>query len=132
MAWQFVRRLVGSRLGWVLLTIQLCFIIYWFGRGDTSVIIANMTADDVYTGRFIGGRLVELGSSLSWTLVLINVLPLLAGQALVKLLILLAPNLSVTALSWVQASQLLALSCLQWLLIGYFVERMIKLARSRV
>ena len=127
----FFRNLICSRIGWLLVTVQLCLILYWFGQGSLEPNAANLTAEDIYSGRFIGGRFVELDSTLSWTLVLINVLPLVVAQGLIKLLFLLSPSLQVTTLSWVQAVQLLALSSLQWLMVGHFIERMIRLARWR-
>lgn len=127
----FFRNLICSRLGWLLVTVQLCLILYWFGQGTFEPNAADVTAEDTYTGRFIGSRFVELDSTLSWTLVLINVLPLVVAQGLMKLLLLLLPELKITTLSWIQAVQLLALSSSQWLMVGRFIERMFSLARLR-
>ncbi len=125
-----VRHLISSRLGWILFSVQLTLILFWFGLaqgGDD----ASLTAEAVYTGRFIGGRFVELNSALAMTLVLVNAIPLLIAQGALKALLLILPSLSVRTLSWVQAAQLLAMSSLQSLMAGCFVERMIKLARMR-
>jgi hypothetical protein len=40
------------------------------------------------------------------------------------------PHLSVNVVSWLQACQIVLLTSIQWLLVGYFIERMIKLYRA--
>jgi hypothetical protein len=126
-----VKRLVHSRVGWVLAITQLGIILYWFRRGVAATSVDYLGADTVYTGRFVAGRFVELGSYLSAALVLINAIPVAMAQLLSKGVLFVAPSLSVPMLSWVHAFELLFLSTLQWLIIGCFVERMVALARMR-
>jgi len=82
-----MKRLISSRLGWVLLSIQMILILYWFGHAQVGS-SGDLTAEAVYTGRFIAGRFVELQSLLSGMLVRLNVLPLLIGQGLMRVLLL--------------------------------------------
>jgi hypothetical protein len=97
------KSLVRSRVGWVFAIIQLGIIAYWFRRGVAASSVDYLGADTVYTGRFIGNRFVELNSSLSGVLVLINVIPVAIAQFLSKVVLFIVPSLTVPALSWVHA-----------------------------
>ncbi len=127
----FIKRVVGSRLGHLLLVIHLCLLLFYFAQLNESYSVPpSATAEDVITGRFIGGHYMNFDSTLLWTLVLINILPLFLSQAFIKIVILLFPHLSAITFSWVQAYQMVVTTSVQWLLIGYFIERMIKLYRA--
>lgn len=126
-----VRRLFRSRVGWVLAITEIAVIVFWFRGGTVMSSVENLAADDVWTGRFIGGRFVELHSTLSCVLVVINVIPVFTAQLLSKVVSFVIPTLSVPALSWVHAFELLLLTTVQWLIVGYFIEQMIALVRNR-
>ena len=121
----------------MLLYANLCLIVayyaslypenYFYEAGPAAPLA---TYDEVITGGFIGGRYMDLDSRLLWALVTLNVVPLLSSQVAVKCLNLLWPGLSVHTISWVYAYLLVALSSAQWLLVGYFIERMFKLYRN--
>jgi hypothetical protein len=125
-----INRLVRSRVGWLLVIAQLGTIVYWFRRGVAASSIDYLGANTVYTGRFIGNRFVELNSSLSEVLVLSNVIPVVIAQLLSKIVFFIIPSLTVPALSWVHAVELLFLTTVQWLIVGAFIERLIALARD--
>jgi hypothetical protein len=101
------------------LSIQLTLILFWFGHGRTGS-DAGLTAEAVYTGRYIAGRFVDLHSWLSVGVVLTNILPVVIGQGLSKMVLLVIPALSVRTLSWIHAVQLLAASSFQSLMIWIF------------
>ena len=127
----FIKRIAVSRLGHLLLVIHLCLLLFYFAQlNEPYSVQPSATVEDVITGRFIGGHYMHFDSTLLWSLVAINILPLLLCQALIKIVILLFPHLGVNILSWVQAYQMVVITSVQWLLVGYFIERMIKLSRA--
>ncbi len=131
--WSFIKRVAGSRLGHLLLVIHLCLILFYFAQlNDVYAFnaVPSATAEDVITGRVIGGHYLNFDSTLLWSLVAINILPVFLCQALIKIVILMFPHLSVNTISWVQAYQMVIRTSVQWLLVGYFIERMIKLYRA--
>jgi hypothetical protein len=125
-----LKRLVCSRVGWLLAIVQLAIIVYWFSRGVAATSFDYLGAETVYTGRFIGNRFVELDSSLSMALVLINAIPVAMAQLLSKVVLFVVPSLTVPVLSWVHALELVFLTTVQWLIVGAFIERMIVLVRD--
>ncbi len=110
--------------------LHLCLITYCFAQSDTGNNYAGVGIEHVITGFFIGGRFLDSNSTLLFCLVLVNLLPIIIDQGLLKIVIFLLPHLNVEILSWVKAYQLVVLTSLQWLLLGHFIERMIKLFRG--
>ena len=125
-----INRLVRSRVGWLLVFVQYGMILYWFRRAVAPSSGDYMGAEVVYTGQLIGNKWVELDSSLSVVVVLMNVIPVEMAQVLSKIVLFIVPSLTVPALSWVHAVELLFLTTLQWLIVGAFIERIIALAKD--
>jgi hypothetical protein len=135
--WSLIKSAMRSRVGLLLLYANLCLNVAYvaplkpvdyFYEPNPATRLASY--DEVITGRFIGGRYMDFDSTVLWVLVSLNLLPLLSGQAALRCVILLWPGLGVHALSWVYAYLLVTLSSVQWLCVGYFIERMFKLYRA--
>jgi hypothetical protein len=135
--WPSIKSAMRSRVGLLLLYANLCLVVVYFAplKPEEYFYEPNHAArlssyEAVVTGRFIGGRYMNFESAILSVLVPLNAVPLLVGQAALKCVILLWPGLSVHALSWVCAYLLVALSSAQWLIVGHFIERMLKLYKA--
>lgn len=135
--WPLIKSAVRSRVGLLLLYANLCLIVAYFAPlkpvdyfHEPNPAARSASYDEVITGRFIGGRYMDFDSTVLWALVSLNFLPLLSGQAALKCVILLRPELGAHALSWVYAYLLVTLSSVQWLFVGHFIEKMFKLYRA--
>ena len=135
--WPFIKSAIRSRVGHLLVVTHLCLVVGYFAPlepvayfYEPNPTVRAASFDEVITGRFIGGRYMDFESAALRILVPLNVLPLLMSQAVTKCFILLLPQLSVHALSWIHAFLLVALSSVQWLCVGYFIEKMFKLYKS--
>nr|MDQ3818035.1 hypothetical protein [Acidobacteriota bacterium] len=129
----FLKRILKNRLGHLLLVFHLCLTVYYFaqlnveyGRGTEHLTVSRQDL----SGRFIAGRFIDFDSGLFKILFFLDLIPLHIHMLITKAVIYLFPYLGVQTVSWVQASLLLVLTSIQWLLVGYFIGKMIKLWRA--
>lgn len=126
--WSFVKRVTSSRIGHLLFAAHPCLVNYYFAQLETTE--NSFGLEGVITGMYIGGRYMDFDSTLLFVLELLNILPLVLSQGILEIIIFLLPQLSVRTFSWVMAFLLVSLSSLQMLLVGYFIERMVKIYRT--
>ena len=131
---QLTRKVVSSRLGQFLFVTHLILVIYAFGVKSTADFgqIWNDCATLPIAGRAIR---IPFESPLLKTLALLD-LPSLFIYYVIGLLIfvligLIAPNVSAYTVSWIGAVILLLLTSVQWLLIGSFIEWLIRRMMNR-
>lgn len=128
--WALIKHVSQSRLGHLLLTLHLCLLLYYFAQlNEVHSFSDTPTLEHVTSDLLIGGRFVHF-NSMFWLIWIIDIIPLVVCKPLLQVDIELFPHLSVNVVSWLQAGQIVLLTSIQWLLVGYFIERMIKLYRA--
>ncbi len=124
----FIKRVLSSPCGLLLASVHLSLVVCYFVQLEVTGCPFGL--EGVITGSTIGDRYMDFESTLLIVLVGLNLLPLLLSQGILKIVIILLPQLSVSTFSWVMAYLLIGLSSVQWLLVGYFIERMMEIYRS--
>ena len=135
--WRFIKNLAGSRLGQILLVIHLCLVVYDFANNPAEGYdypnCTKVSEWDV-SGTLIANRFfhhLENESTLLVTLLILDLPALLLGMVLlVPVEKILLQSVCVETASWVSAVVLLLLTSIQWLIIGYVVERLIRWLRK--
>jgi hypothetical protein len=129
--WPPIKTVAKSRVGQVLCLTNLGLINYcYLFIMKVPAAYATPGISAVGNSGFIAGRWVDFDSSLLSVLTVINVLPVLISNAVTDLLIILFPGGDVHLASWIYAALLLALIIIQWLMIGAFIGRMVRLYRD--
>lgn len=126
--WSFIKRTTDSRIGHLLAAVNLCLIVYYFNQ--LKITGCPLGLEGVITATTIGDRYMDFESTLLFVLAILNILPLLLAQGILEIIIFLIPQWSVSTFSWVMAYLLIGLTSVQWLLVGYFIERTIKTYRA--
>lgn len=126
--WSLIKRIIDSRIGHLLAAVNLCLVVYYFNQLEITG--CTLGIEGVIAATTIGDRYMDFESTLLFVLAILNILPLLLAQGILEIIIFLIPRLSVSTFSWVMAYLLIGLSFVQWLLVGYFIERIIKTYRA--
>jgi hypothetical protein len=126
--WPLTKSAASSRVGQLLCLVMQGLVSYFYFFG-MSVPSAHATPPiySVGNGGFIAGRWVDFDSSLFPVLILSNLLPLLISNLVIDLVVDLFPRTNVITASWVYACLFLTLISMQWLIVGSFIEKMVKL-----
>jgi hypothetical protein len=129
--WPLIKTVANSRAGQILCLTNLGLINYcYLFIMKVPVDYATPAISSVGNSGFIAGRWIDFDSSLLLVLTVLNVLPVLICNVVIALFIALFPQPDVTLASWIYAAMLLALSIIQWLIVGSFIGRMVKLYRD--
>ena len=129
--WLLIKTIISSRVGQALCLADLGLISYCYCFiMKAPVAHASLQISYVGNGGFIAGRWVDFDSSLTFALIALNTLPVLFSNVVTDLVIAPFPRLNVIIASWIYAGLLLALAFTQWLIIGSFIEKMVKLYRD--
>jgi hypothetical protein len=129
--WPLIKIVASSRVGQVLCLTNLGLINYCY-LFIMKVPLGYVTIDISSVGNsgFIAGRWVDFDSSLLLVLTVLNVLPVLFSNLVIALFTVPFPQSDVILTSWIYAALLLALIIIQWLIVGSFIGRMVKLYRD--
>jgi hypothetical protein len=131
--WPFIKRLISSRVGHLLFVVHLCLVVHCFAQSHVYENVGALSwfrPENVFPMGFIAGRFLDFDSTLLAALLRLNLLPLLADKLVMDIMVFLFPHVEVITFSWAQAYLLIGLTSAQWLSVGYFIERMIKLYRA--
>ena len=129
--WPLIKTVISSRVGQALCLVNLGLVGYcYFFIMKAPVASATLQISYVGNGGFIAGRWIDFDSSLLLVLTVANTLPILFSNVVTDLVIAPFPQLNVIVASWVYAGLLLALASTQWLIVGSFTERIVKLYRD--
>lgn len=120
---KFTKDAVQSRAGWVAVALHHSLAVYYFAGLET---FKSYYPEGVLSVPLLAGRFTDF-SDLGAFLFLINPLPLLIGNVLLRLLFLLCPNISGLTLSWLYIALAFVFSSLQWLLLNHFSAKMFAL-----
>lgn len=127
------KRVLSSRIGCLLLIINLCFVQYYFTHLNISPefdATKHTLSDMDLSGSFIAGRFLNFHSGLLEPLAYLNMLPLLISLFFIDVLALICPNLDVHTASWIHAGLILMFTSAQWLLVGHTFEKWIELIKA--
>ena len=126
--WPLIKTVANSRVGQVLCLTNLALVNYcYLFIMRVPVAYAAIEISSVGNGGFIAGRWIDFDSSLLLVLTVLNVLPVLLSNVAIALLLVSFPGLDVILASWIYAALLLALIIIQWLIVGSFIGKMVRL-----
>jgi hypothetical protein len=129
--WSLIKTVVNSRVGQALCLVNLGLVGYcYFLIMKAPVAHATLQISYVGNGGFIAGRWIDFDSSLLLALTVANTLPILFSNVVSDLVIAPFFQSNVIVASWAYASLLLTLASTQWLIVGRFIEKMVKLYRD--
>jgi hypothetical protein len=129
--WPLIKTAAKSRVGQLLCLANLGLINYcYLFIMKVPATYATPGISAVGNSGFIAGRWVDFDSSLLSVLTVVNVLPVLISNVVTDFLIVRLPGADVILASWIYATLLLALIIIQWLMIGGFIGRMVRLYRD--
>src|SRR5215203_5639944 len=129
--WPPIKTVASSRVGQVLCLTNLGLINYcYLFIMKVPVAYATIGISSVGNSGFIAGRWIDFDSSLLLALTVLHVLPALLSNVVIALFTALFPESEVILASWIYAALLLPLIIIQWLIVGSFIGRMVKLYRD--
>lgn len=129
--WLKIKSLVISRVGPTLFLSNLGLLCYfYFFSMRAPIPDSQLLIYFVGNGGFIAGRWVDFNSSLLTPLMMLHLLPLLISNVVMDNLIKVFPPRNAVAASWIYAYLLITLIYIQWLVVGVFIERIIKTCKD--
>lgn len=123
---RFVKDAAHSRMGWSVVVLHHSLAFYYFAGLERAT---QLHQETVFAVPELAGRYTSF-SDLGGFLFLIDLLPILSGHFLLNGVVLLFPDISGLALSWVYAALTFIFSSLQWLMLGHFSVKMSALYRE--
>jgi hypothetical protein len=131
--WRLLKGILTSRIGYLLVAINLCLAIYDFApkgvQGGSNGASCQTVAQWDTNIHLVAGRVVHYTyeAALYKFLALVN-LPavLLAEELFMPVVYRQFPNLCMYTASWVEAFILLTIASMQWLTVGFVIERVLR------
>ena len=129
---QMIKRVVFNRIGWVLSTINLSVLIFYYSsymQPYLGELEPGMSF--VFTGSMFAGRWMGSDSILIFIL-LIDLIPLMLATFWIQMVVLGFPTLGAVSASWISAVFFVGFGSLQWQIVGTFVDHLLGLRRELV
>jgi len=127
--WQFVKRVLASRLGHLLLITNLCFVIYEYGRSLRAAGRDCLTVADAQ--RVDAAVLMAFPV---WVVVftILNFPALMVSSFSADFITSLYPQMCTYTAAHIESGSLAFCSAIQWMLVGYAIESQVRRKRSLV